>query len=99
MKLLHKLQPLKTRSPKLLTRLFALFFVAVSLISLTNLFVFSRMLSALENEADALNNERLNSALLKLDGIMTEVQNCYASTIQEEPFQSYAGIKPSPYAF
>jgi len=99
MKLLHKLQPAKARSPKLLTRLFALFFVAISLVSLTNLFVFSRMLNAMEDEADVLNNERLNSALLKLDGILSEVQNCYASLIQADSFQSYAGIEPSPYAF
>lgn len=99
MKLLHKLLSGKIRSPKLLTRLFALFFVAVSLVSLTNLFVFSRMLNALEAEANALNDERLNSAMLKLDGILTEVQNCYSSMIQKEVFQSYAGMEPSPYAF
>lgn len=98
MKKPRKAQSDKVRSPNLIPRVFALFFVAVSLVSLTNLFVFSRLLNTLENEANALNKEQVNSAVLKLDGVMTEIQNRYASLIQKDEFQSYAGIEPSAYA-
>ena len=62
MKKPRKAQSDKVRSPNLIPRVLALFFVAVSLVSLTNLFVFSRLLNTLEAEANALNNEQVNSA-------------------------------------
>jgi len=97
MKIPRKTQTYKTRSPNLITKVFALFFVAVSLISLTNLLVFSRLMNTLEYEATALNNQQVSTAVVKLDGIMTDVQNRYASMIQKEEFQSYVGLEPSAY--
>ena len=89
MKIPRKTQTYKTRSPNLITKVFALFFVAVSLISLTNLLVFSRLMNTLKNEANALNNEQVNSASLKLDTELSGVLNTYYRLIQEDDFRTF----------
>lgn len=87
----------KTQKPKLITRLYALVFAAVFLISLVNVLLFSQLLNTLEEEARALNNERVNSTAIKLDAILSEVQSYYVSVMQENVFLTYTGTEPSAY--
>lgn len=102
MKKLRKAQSDKVRSPNLIPRVFALFFVAVSLVSLTNLFVFSRLLNTLENEANALNKEQLNTAAIKLDAVLSKVHSRFAelvvdSSSKNNAFTTYTGMNPTQY--
>lgn len=87
------------KSPKLNTRLLAVFFLAVFLLAMAEFFVFSHLLRSVEQEEQTINQERLNNAVTKLDMEFEEIRSAYTQIVLEKPFNNTPGPQLTDYQF
>ncbi len=85
------------KTPKLNTRLLVVFFLAVFVLAIAELFVFSHLLRSVEKEEKTINRERLNNAQTKLDMQFEEIRNAYTKVVLEKSFTYWGGETPSDY--
>ena len=85
------------KTPKLNTRLLAVFFLAVFVLAMAEFFVFSHLLRSMEQEEKTINLERLNNALTKLDMEFEEIRTAYTQVVLEKTFSYWVGNEPSAY--
>lgn len=84
-------------SPKLNTRLLAVFFLAVFVLAMAEFFVFSHLLRSMEQEEKTINIERLNNAVTKLDMEFEEIRTGYMQVVLEKTFSYWVGEQPGDY--
>ena len=82
---------------KLNTRLLAVFFLAVFVLALAELFVFSHLIRSISQEEQAINHERLNNSVTKLNVEMDEIRNAYSLLSLERPFNNLGSKEPTDY--
>lgn len=85
------------KTPKLNTRLLAVFFLAVFVLAVTEIFMLSYLLRSVEQEEKTINLERLNNAQTKLDMEFEEIRNAYTKVVLEKDFTYWIGETPSDY--
>lgn len=77
------------------TRILLVFFAAILFISAVQVYVYGRLFSAMGAEERTINDERMNSAAIKLDVALNAVFDGYMDMLRSEPFASYSGVDPS----
>ncbi len=87
----------RIRKLKLNTRLLAVFFVAVFLLSLGNFFVYSHLLNTLEQEERVINVQQLQSVAGKVSAVLENVRGSYITMTRTETFQRFASSQPDYY--
>jgi len=85
------------RKFKLNTRLLAVFFMAVFVLALAELFIFSYLLRAMEQEEKLLNTERMHNAGTMLDIAFDEISKEYSSLVSEELFSRWDSSMEDDY--
>lgn len=85
------------KSPKLNTRLLAVFFLAVFVLAMAEFFVFAHLLRSMNREEQTINAERLNNAQTKLDMELEEIRTAYTQVVLEKTFRYWVGKEPSDY--
>ncbi len=85
------------KSPKLNTRLLAVFFLAVFVLAMAEFFVFSHLLRSIDQEEKTINIERLANARTKMDMELEEIRNAYTQVVFEKTFRYKDGDLPSNY--
>lgn len=75
------------------TRILIVFFVAILVIAIVQVGVFSLLFNAMGNEERTINQERMNSAALKLDIAIEEVCTGYSDMLREDYFESFNGLQ------
>ncbi len=87
----------KYQMPKLNIRLLAVFFLAVFLISLGNFFVYSHLLRSMGKEENIINQQHIDSVMMKLDAAMTDVRQRYLTLMDKDVFRYWGNEMPSYY--
>lgn len=87
----------KLRKLKLNTKLLAVFFGALFLVSLMSSVVFFRLLGTLEEEVRVVNTEQLNAAMNRLDGELSEIIVQCKSLLRLPEIQASTSLAPSTY--
>ena len=77
----------KAKNQKLNTRLLAVFFSAVFLLSLGHFFVYFRLMKTVEQEEQTINYQRMSNAAEELDAIIREIRLDYISLTNEDVFK------------
>ena len=85
----------KRKGSKLNTKLLAVFFVAIFLISLVSSFVFFRLLDTLKREARVVNSEQFSSAVGRLDTELSKLIGIYSALYRQQPFDSFENPDPN----
>ena len=87
----------KYRMPKLNIRLLTVFFLAVFLISLGNFFVYSHLLNSMEKEEQIINQQHIDSVVMKLDSAVSDVRRRFITLIDKDVFRYWGNEMPSYY--
>lgn len=85
----------KRKGSMLNTKLLAVFFVAIFLISLVSSFVFFRLLDTLKREARVVNSEQFSSAVSRLDSELNKLIGIYSALYRQQPFDSFENPAPN----
>lgn len=85
------------RKLKLNTKLLAMFFIALFLVSMVSSIVFVRLLGTLEEEVRVVNTEQLNATLNRMDGELGEMIVQCKGLLRLPELQSSTSLAPSTY--
>lgn len=83
------------RGAKLNTKLLAVFFVAIFLISLVSSLVFFRLLDTLEEETRAVNTEQFNGTVSRLDMELNKLVANYNTLMRQPLFENFNDPNPT----
>lgn len=75
------------------TRILIVFFAAILVIALVQVGVFSQLFNTMGNEERTINQERMNSASVRLDVAINEVCTKYSDMLGENNFSSFNGLE------
>lgn len=76
------------------TRILLVFFAAILFISAVQVYVYGRLFSTMGAEERTINDERMNSAAIKLDVALDAVFDGYMDMLKSDPFVAYSGVDP-----
>ena len=73
------------------TRILIVFFAAILFIAAVQVGVYTRLFNVMDAEEQAVNEERMNSASIRLDYAFSGVRNGYMDMIRSTPFLAFSG--------
>lgn len=77
------------------TRILLVFFVAILFIAAVQVYVYGRLFATMGNEERTINEERMNSAAIKLDVALDAVFGGYMDMLGSEQFSAFNGVQPT----